>query len=472
MEKLGASIGFQLIKIFNIIDDTTLSEQEKREKISEFQKGIQEIGTGIQIPKSERKGQNEKNGFYVFGDVDELSYEDLLKTKDYVDRYLSSFTCEGEMKMKTILRGFDKSTSSIIYNFEFADLVYNYAQSQGKDVRGHTLVWHTHFPSAIDQYIEDKLGMTMNEYEKQYSTEEFIARRKEITEQFLGEYIKTMGEHYPKCYCWDVLNEIVPRMEIPVGSNDEHCPTPAERADGVRHSKWYEHLGENYFLDVLKIARENLPEGTKLFYNEFGEQHPEKRKAIIEIIKKIKLYERDHQDELGIDSDGNQKTLLDGWGLQSHYNQQMTAEDIENIYSDISELQDWLKENNCKPLEIQVTEIDITPGRDEEGNPLPINPDKYAELWEKTFECAEKYGISAYTGWGVSDSLSWFRNIKCTMIDKHGNIKDFARPFIDRVSVKETTKKAIIDKTATEDVEKWDNIKSREKETEDPEPKF
>ena len=139
--------------------------------IKEYQNSLQidikNGGRGILLdPINRSNGQSRKNGYYMFGDIDVMSYEDLLKTKEYVDKYLTSFTCENEMKMTSIINGFDKEKYEIIYNFGFSDKVYNYAREKGKDVRGHTLVWHNHQPKALDMYIEDKLGCSMEEYEK------------------------------------------------------------------------------------------------------------------------------------------------------------------------------------------------------------------------------------------------------------------------------------------------------------------
>ena len=39
--KIGASIGFQLIDIFNIMEDESLSIDEKKQKIKEYQAGLQ-----------------------------------------------------------------------------------------------------------------------------------------------------------------------------------------------------------------------------------------------------------------------------------------------------------------------------------------------------------------------------------------------------------------------------------------------
>lgn len=399
--KIGASIGFQLIDIFNIMEDNTLTLEQKKQKVLEYQKGLQTPEKGIKIDNN--KGQNCKNGYYIFGNIDEMDYESLENTKKYVDEVLTSFTCEGEMKMLVMTSGYDTQNHNLKYNFSLADKVYNYAMEHGKDVRGHTLVWHKHLPPALDMYIEDRLGCTMEEYQIQHP-DDFYKKRKELTKSFLSEYIKTMGEHYQNCYCWDVLNEIVPDVH----TNDL---SEQEIEDGLRHSKWMEYLGSEFYIDVLEIARANLPKGTKLFYNEYGEQHPQKRKAILSIIDRIKQYE-----------EINGKVILDGIGLQSHYDVQVTPEQIEEIYSDFSKT----------GKEIQITEADITPGEKSPTERREYNPNnlQYEVIWKKLYESAEKYGLDAFTCWGVNDNLSWYRNIDCTMIGENGIPKAFAEEFI------------------------------------------
>lgn len=399
MEKLGASIGFQLIDIFRIMEDNSLSLNEKKQKILEYQEDLKKPKTGIAI--SSNKGQNVKNGYYVFGNIDKMNYDSLMNTKKYVDSVLSSFTCEGEMKMSIIIAGYDSETHSIKYNFSLADKIYDYAMEHGKDMRGHTLVWHKHEPEILDKYIEDRLGCSLEDYQKENS-ETFFEKRKKLTKDFLAAYIKTVGEHFPNCYCWDVLNEIV--TDIPF----------EEKRDNIRHSKWFEYLGEDFYIDVLEIARDNLPKGTKLFYNDYGEQYPQKRKAILEIIEKVKKYEK----KTG-------KVILDGIGLQSHYDLNVTEQQLEEIYHDFS----------TTGKEIQVTEVDIAPGIDEEGNHIPYNLnniEQYAKIWSKIFELSERYDVQAFTGWGVNDDLSWFHDIGCTMVGEDGIPKDFARDFLEK----------------------------------------
>lgn len=412
MEKIGGSISFQLIDIFNIIEDQNLSEEQKRAKVMEYQNSLTQERKGTLIEPKRKVGKSEKNGYFVFGDVDIMSYEDLVKTKEYVDNNLTSFTCEFEMKMTVLLAGYDKDKHEIGYRFEMADKVYDYAMSHGKDMRGHTLVWHKHKPKVVYDYIQDHYGTDMED-DRKNNPEQFRSKRKELTKAFLADYMKSVGERYPNCYCWDVINEIVPDVHTQASSEQE-------KKDGLRHSRWFEYLGKDFYIDVLEIAKDNLPEGTKLFYNEYGEQNPEKRKAIIQVIENIKKYEK----QTG-------KVLLDGIGLQSHYDCNITKQQIEDIYRDFSGV----------GKEIQVTEMDVTPGYDENGHLAKYNPQKiaqYAEIWNTAFSCAQKYGVKAFTGWGISDALSWYKNVGATMIAEDGSIKDFAKEFLENSQLENT----------------------------------
>lgn len=433
--RIGGSISYQLTDIFNIIEDQTLSEEEKRRKVEEYQASLTDEKNGLLVDKSRRTGQNLKNGFYVFGNIDDMSYEAIIEVKKYVDEVLSSLTCEGEMKMSSLIKGYDRNTQELVYDFSLADKTYTYAMEHGKDMRGHTLVWHKHEPKKVlDAYIEDRLGCTLDEY-KEKNPEEFFGKRKELTKDFLASYMKQLGEQYPGCYCWDVLNEIVPELET-------GRPTKEERDEGLRHSLWREYLGEDFYIDVLETARDNLPEGTELFYNEFGEQHPEKRQAILDVIRNIKKYE----EKTG-------KVILDGIGLQSHYDLNVTPEQIEQIHREFAET----------GKKVQITEIDIMPGRDRNGNVREFDNEVYENLWKKVFECTEEYGIDAFTGWGLGDDLSWFsaEGIMPTMIDKLGKVKEFAKVFLekmrgqtkDTISMKNVVENAIKDGVTLEQVE-------------------
>lgn len=435
--KLGGSICFQLIDIFEIMDDKSLTKDEIVKKVYEYQKSLTTEGTGIKI----------NNDFFVFGNIHKMDYDSLVNVKKYVEENLSSITCEAEMKMGSIIAGYDKENHDIKYNFKFADKVYNYAINSGKDVRGHTLVWHKFEPKEVlNAYIEDRIGCTLDEYKEKYP-DEFFKKRKEITKEFLGSYMKKIGERYPDCYCFDVLNEIVPDVQGDSVSKEE-------REDGIRHSMWYEYLGEEYYIDVLELARQNLSKETKLFYNEYGEEYSEKRKAIISLIEKIKRYEEKEN-----------RVLLDGVGLQSHYDLSITEEEIEKIYSD------FVKTGK----EIQVTEIDISSGMTNDGRKVEFDEKVFESIWNKEFECVEKYGIKSFTGWGICDDLNWKSNqgIPITMVDKNGNVKEFAKPFIKKakdsqnISMEEVIRNAIIEGTTLNQVRECEKVEEIEKSVEE-----
>lgn len=433
--KIGGSICFQLIDIFEIMDNKSLSLEEKNKKVQEYQKSIINEGSGIKV------GDNvigSYNGFFTFGNIYKLDYDSLVRIKEHVEKNLSSLTCDAEMKMASILTGYDRDSHEVKYNFKFADKVYNYAMQNGKGMRGHTLVWHKFEPrDIINEYIEDRLGCTIDEYKERYP-DNFVAKRKELTKEFLGSYMKKMGEQYPNCYSWDVINEIV--------SDDIDNKDISRENDGLRNSMWYEYLGKEFYIDVLELARENLPQGTKLIYNEYGEQHKEKREKILEVIEKIKEYE---------EKEG--KVLLDGIGIQSHYDIHVTEEQIEDIYSDFSKT----------GKEMQITELDIISDTSKKN-------EKFDKLWQKEFELAQKYGIDSFTGWGICDSLNWYshKGVQLTMVDEFGNVKDFARDFIEKArennnfSIEDVAKNAIAKGITLEQVEACESMETKEKERE------
>lgn len=405
MKILGLSVSYQLIDIFNIIEDENLSLEQKRDLVKKYQYSLTE--------DSENSVNLGNGSYYLFGKVNELSYDKLVKIKDHIDKNINSFTCEAEMKMNSMIKRYDKQSHSIKYNFKYSDIVYNYAMKHGKKMRGHTLVWHLHQPKALDEYIEDNLGTSMEEYSKG-NPDEFLAKRRELTLNFLDDYMKKIGEKYSNCYCWDIINEIVCS-----GDKEKDC-NRVEDSD-LRKSKWSEYIGKDnegndFYIEVLKLARKNLPQGTKLFYNEYDEFDDEKRKAIIGIIENIKEYEKNHIEEFP-------NGLLDGVGLQSHYNVAISPEKMDQTYGEFYKTR----------KEIQITEADIPVFSYKKGDKVKYNKKdikKADKLWSQMYKSANKYNIESFTSWGVSDELSWYTKEDkgmATLIDEKGNLKSIAK---------------------------------------------
>ena len=125
--------------------------------------------------------------------------------------------------------------------------------------------------------------------------------------KFLDVYIEELSKRYSDIfYSIDVLNEIA-----------------SDTPDVVlRDSRWKDKLGDDYYINILRMAKKHFP-NTDLYYNEYGEERPEKRKNIIEIIKRIQEVE-----------ERERITLLDGIGIQSHYFTKTTDESIKGAYVD------------------------------------------------------------------------------------------------------------------------------------------
>ena len=98
--------------------------------------------------------------------------------------------------------------------------------------------------------------------------------------------------------------------------------------------------------------------------------------------------------------------------------------------------------------------------------------DKYAEIWSTVIECANQYGVKAFTGWGISDSLNWLRSEGCnmaTMITESGEIKDYAKKLFEskekksQISMKKVVQNAVSN-ISTAKINEATNVENAQKD--------
>lgn len=247
-------------------------------------------------------------------------------------------------------------------------------------LHGHTIVWHNTVPQQIKDLSKSDLPAEI---------------KKKMAQDFLYGYMQSFCQNVIdneiEMESIDILNEI---------ANDE------QGEDFLRQSIWRELMGDTYYIDVLKMAKQIFPPEVKLMYNDFNEFIPEKRKNILKIIENIKKTE----NEEGIQ-------LLDAVGLQCHlYGQEL---DYGKAFEEITNL---TKTGSFKQ-DVRITEIDSAPCN---------NPEWQQGQMKQVLHAASSHDVTYVGCWNAaeqfSDSIENSNN--SGLIDIHGTKRQLANKVV------------------------------------------
>jgi len=249
--------------------------------------------------------------------------------------------------------------------FDFSAIDALLAQMPDYSLHGHTLVWHQQSPAWLIQN-EDGSPLTR-------------AR----AAQNMANHIGAVAGHFAgKVYSWDVINEAIV----------DSITDPSNWKAALRQTGWFRAFangvpGENghgYVDFAFRQARAADPNAV-LYYNDYGLNNPRKARAVAAMVKEI--------NDAWL-AEGNTRLLIEGIGMQGHYNLGTRATDVEASIKLFANL----------GVKLSITELDISakPGGPSEMLRQAI---KYAELFV-VFK-AHSHVIERVSFWGLDDATSW-----------------------------------------------------------------
>jgi GH35 family endo-1,4-beta-xylanase len=265
-------------------------------------------------------------------------------------------------------------------SFTSADNMLTKVKAEGFYTIGHALAWHNQsagWPPSGQNYTEAR--------------------------ESLQRYISTIAGHYSqgpyKLDAWDVVNEAM--RDNPENPTDWRNALRSGINPEERPSRWFEAYanggnGWDYIYDAFLFAREAAPDAI-LYYNDFNDEElANKAIAIASMVNELnERYAKEHPE-------ANGRKLIEGIGIQGHYNLRLNVDNLEEVLKIYSE-------TGC---EISITELDVQfNGTSVQVPPTEAQLKEQAELYAKLFMLYKKYSdnIERVTFWGVADNNSWRR---------------------------------------------------------------
>jgi Beta-1,4-xylanase len=290
---------------------------------------------------------------------------------DLISYNFNAYTPENEMKPQNVqnVKG--------VYTFDNLDNLLGNVTSLSSDMKliGHTLAWHSQTPN----WMWDAPNFDRNTA---------LGNLQDHIDTVLGQY----GE---QLYSIDVVNEAI------------GTASPADwQASLNKGEGWSLALGPDWvelaFLEAAKVIDENGWD-TKLYYNDFGLDSQAKAQTVYEMVKDI--------NEKYAGTRPNGKPLIEGIGMQEHYNSSTKPENVEASIQLFSTL---------PGVSVSVTELDMEwPNL---GSLTSAQAVAQAQKYAQFFQIYKKYAagsandtgnpkvIERVTLWGSNDGDSWKRD--------------------------------------------------------------
>ncbi|WP_119843316.1 endo-1,4-beta-xylanase [Reichenbachiella sp. MSK19-1] len=266
-------------------------------------------------------------------------------TGDYLTILTKEFdqiTAEWEMKMSVMY------PSSAGYDFTRADELVEFAETNGLEIHGHSLIWHNSTPA----WVEDFAG----------TDAEFEAMVKDYI-------ITTVTRYKGKIKSWDVVNEAF-----------------EDGSGNLRNSVFRQKMGDDYIEKCYKWTREADPD-VLIFYNDYNmTTDASKLGSTIDMA----------EDFIARD------VPIDGIGFQMH---------ISYNGPDRATIESAAKKVTDTGLMLHFSELDIRANPNNDMSELTVQravdlQEKYKEVVE-IYNAIPEESKFALTVWGLRDQDTW-----------------------------------------------------------------
>ncbi len=307
---------------------------------------------------------------------------------DIIKYHFNSFTPENEMK--------PASVQAVKGTFTYDALDQQLAKVPGMVLIGHTLTWHSQSPAWM-------WGAPT------------ALPAKEAKANMDAHFASVLGKYGAGLYSIDVVNEA-----IADGQNSADWRSNLRTSEG-----WYLALGPEWVeYAFLKAAEIVDAKGwkCKLYYNDYNLDYPDKAKAVYNMVKDINTRYAKKRP--------NGKLLIEGIGMQGHYNENTSVGNVANSIKLFSSL---------PGVSISITELDITYANSGSltDQQLKNQAVKYAQLFDILKKNAagpanEKKGrVERVTFWGTNDGDSWRGTSFPLLFDKDLRAKETLKAILD-----------------------------------------
>jgi len=297
-----------------------------------------------------------KIGSAVWGQRDLIGYDRKHPTEfqSILAAEFNSITPENDMKWAEV------HPEPGVYDFSGADAVVAFAQANGQEVRGHTLLWHSQNPQWV---IDGSATWTCQE-----------------ARDVLEDHITTVvGRYAGEIYQWDVANEIF--------QDDWDTGGVRLRTEANPFLKACAADPVALIGDAFRWAHEADPEAV-LFLNDYNAEG---------INNKTNAYYALAQELL---ADG---VPLGGFGAQGH---------LSLMYGFDESIQANFERFAALGLQVAITEADVRMPLGDDGEPTAEQIALQAERYDKMLQaCINVPACTSYTVWGFDDGRSWVPSV-------------------------------------------------------------